>query len=165
MGMVNNYELKKELAENQLNIALEYNHLDYFLTGYAGLGIERINEDGTKTFDATFTVEAIHNYYRKNMESGIDKAMFTILHNIVSNSYDSESLANVLDVITIQILYEKNGHAAFTIDNIQLLEALKKHVLEYRDVFERRRINHFSSKSFAEYYDEVNDFLQNSLGK
>lgn len=157
--MVNLYDKKKKLAKELLEIALQYNHLDYYLMGYPGFFIEKISEDGKVGMDVVYSVEAIYDYFNSHENSTIDKEFFDVILREASSNLSVESLVNLLDVIRYHIQNERNGHAPFRTDDKQLLGAMKNNITNNKDHFTKKPIN--GTTNFVDYFEEINDEIGN----
>ena len=158
--MVNIYGQKKELARKYLEIALEFNHFDYFVMGYSGLYIDEIDKYGNKIMDVSYTVEAIYDYYKLHSDSNIEKDFNDILIEQASTNLDIESVYNIFRVTNYCMQREKSNGAPFSISGLQILDALKKNLQKNKEQFNRKmiRANNDSFKELtSEYIDETID--------
>lgn len=158
------YDIKKNIAINLLKLSLKYNAFDKYMMGYPGYDIPYMDEGGRKIFDPTFSIAAIYEYYT-NTDDKFDKKFYDTLFCIVSSCKGSTSLANAISIFRYHMVCEKTQSAPFKIDSLSILEALKKNVSEYRHLYEEKKHSYFSEITYAQYFDNFIEEIENRFFK
>jgi len=146
---MSNLIANKELASEYLDIALENNEFQKFLTG--NLAYELVVKDsyGKNVFSAMHVMEAIYDKHKQNPNLRLDGLTFNTMVNVLRTRRNASDILNILSDIEYQMNAEKNNTAAFNVNCLNLL-------VEIRQNLER-------NKEFYQSSIEVNQGIWNEI--
>ncbi len=132
---MNNYLYVKELAEKLLDIALKYDELDKFITGYPGYEVTVNDGIGNKVNSIDAIMQSIYKKYGEN--SSITEHLYTAIAVRINSTKNGETLLYLIDMIKYQMREEKANTAPFKINCIELLDLVKENIIRNRDIYNR----------------------------
>ena len=137
-----NVRLLREYAKNLLKMALENNHLMWYI---AGISIYSVDEHG-KTFEKNeygerkdcphIKLEAIYEYYKENPDSGIDQQVNATLGELATVAKGSDGLIHLLQWVSCLIVAEAEKRAPFPTDIWDIIARLNQNFIDNAALYE-----------------------------
>lgn len=154
-------ELIKKHADSMLKFALENNNFEKFVLGNPMWSVKIKNADSEYEDCIYAKMEAIYKYYRENPNFEIDKKLYMILNQYTNIVKGDEAFLTILKTIEYQIVAEAEKRAPFVLENEQLLNNLKKNLLNNQTLY---RSQPYDEKKFWNTIEQYNESLSSNYG-
>lgn len=137
-------------AEEILEVALQHNKLDSFLSGEPPLNIDALNEKNEKINNHMLVMKTIYRKHMKDPSLNLDKQVYEAMLSVLRNREHEYLILNIVKDIEYQLFIEKKGIAPFKLECSSLLKEAKKNI--------KRNKNKYTSNIFDDHDEYLSTY-------
>lgn len=156
-----NVNALKDYARKMLELAIEKDEFDEYVVGLSYWSISLKDEYGKEEECVFAKMEAIYDFHLDNPSFLINEKFYSCLKKYTSIIKGSYNFLAMLRMIEYQVVSESENRAPFKIDNVTLLENLKKNLSENQALYKSQV---YEQNKFWNTIEQHNESLSSNYG-
>ncbi len=157
---MNNYSFREKLAQELLDISLEYDKFRYYILTWPGYEVYVNDGTGRKVDSKLAKLNAIYEKYRT--DNTIAEKLYAALELNLDTVKYGGAILDMLELIRCQMRSESENKAPFHMDCHCLIEKAKANIARNKKLYVRPMDDY--PNGFMQAFRDVDSNLRNSYG-